>query len=204
MSDKNKKGVASATCQPLSDSSSIMFTPSTRNPKRKEVQILQFFDSTSRSLNLSDLRSGVCRDHDTCNCSHIYNSLTAPMPIATLSSRCSNDLPKRRDQRLCQPETEHQLRPRHQQLRRQTLEETRDAFLPHHRAHNLEPRLRVLEISVLDTGFDDVEGSGDDERSRSAGDGGDEVLEVGGGVVVGEVVEIFFGEGGTTEKLIAR
>jgi len=132
------------------------------------------------------------------------DALTTPMPVPTLSSRCSNDLPKRRDQRLCQPETEHQLRPRHQQLRRQPLEETRDAFILHHRAHNLEPRLRVLEISILDTSFDDIEGSGDDEGGRSAGDGSDEVLEVGGGVVVGEVVEIFFGEGGAAEQLVVH
>lgn len=125
------------------------------------------------------------------------------MPISDLFSSCSNYLTKRRDQRLCQPETEYQLRPSHQQFRRQTLEEARDAFVPHHRAYNLESRLWVLEIPILDTGFDDVEGSGDDERGRSADDGSDEVLEVGGSVVISKVVEIFFGEGGAAEELVA-
>jgi len=114
------------------------------------------------------MRSGVSRDHNTCIFSHIYNSLTTPIPVPFLFASladASNNLTKRRDQRLCQPETKHQLRPRHQQLRRQPLEETREALVLHHRAHDLEPRLRVLEISVLDAGFDDIEGSGDDERS---------------------------------------
>lgn len=124
------------------------------------------------------------------------------MPITDLFSRFSDNLTKRRDQRLCQPETEYQLRPSHQQFWCQALEEARDAFVLHHRAYNLKSRLRVLEISILDTGFDDIEGSGDDERSGGADDGSDEVLKVGGAVVIGEVVEVFFGEGGAAEKLV--
>jgi hypothetical protein len=59
----------------------------------------------------------------------------------------------------------------------------------------------VLEVSVLDTGFDDVQGSGDDEGCAGAEDGGDEVLAPGCGVVVLEGEDVFFCEGGATEEL---
>ena len=61
-----------------------------------------------------------------------------------------------------------------------------------HVADDLESTLRVFEIAVLYASLDNIEGCGDDERGRRAGDGGDEVLGPGGGVVVGEVVEVLF------------
>ena len=45
-------------------------------------------------------------------------------------------------------------------LRNQSLEETRNTFILHHTSNNLESTLRVFEVAVLDTGLDDIEGSG--------------------------------------------
>lgn len=59
----------------------------------------------------------------------------------------------------------------------------------------------VVEVVVLDMGFDDIEGSGDDKWGGGIGNGGDEVLELVGFVVIGEVEEVFFGEGGFFEEL---
>ena len=72
----------------------------------------------------------------------------------------------------------------------------------HHVGNNPETALGVLEVLVLDSGLDDVEGSGDDERSTGTGDRGNEVLRPGSGVVVGELVEVFLGCCRTTEQLV--
>ena len=70
-----------------------------------------------------------------------------------------------------------------------------------HVGDDTETRLLGLEVAVLDTGLDDIERSRDDERSRGTGDGRDKVLEPGGAVVVGELVEVFLGSSATTKKL---
>lgn len=106
------------------------------------------------------------------------------------SSLPSDDFIESWDQGLCQPETEDQLWARHQQLWRQSLEETRESFILHHTTHDLESAFGTFKVSVLYAGLYDVEGSGDEEGGRGAGDGGYEVLEPGGTVVVFEFVEI--------------
>jgi len=116
----------------------------------------------------------------------------------------SNQLIKSRNQRLRQPKTKHQLRPRHQQLGRQPLKERPHALLPRHLPQYPEPALRVFEIPVLDARFDDVEGGGDEEGGGGAGDGGDEVLGPGCAVVVGEGVEVLFCGCGAAEELGGR
>ena len=128
--------------------------------------------------------------------SRIYTYLT--------SSITSHHLIKRRNKRLRQPKAKHQLRPRHKQLRHQPLKERRRALLPCHPTNNLEPTLGIFEISVLDSGFDDVERGGDDEGGGGAGDRGDEVLGPGCGVVVFEFVEVLFCCCGAAEELFHR
>lgn len=86
-------------------------------------------------------------------------------------------------------------------LGHETLEEARHALLLGHVGQNPEAALRVVEVPVLDTGLDDVQRRRDDERGRRTGDGGDEVLEPRGLVVVLELEEIFLGEGRATEEL---
>lgn len=65
-------------------------------------------------------------------------------------------LVERRYQCLCQPEAEDQLRPSHQKLWRQPLEEAGEPFVPHHVPHDPETAFRVIEVSVLYPGFDDI------------------------------------------------
>ena len=108
---------------------------------------------------------------------------------------------KYRYQRLRQPKAKDQLRPRHEQFRRQALKEARKPLVLRHITQDSEAALWVVEISVLDPRFYDVEGSGDDEGGGGAGDGGDEVLAPGGGVVVFEFVPPLLGGCGTTEEL---
>ena len=124
-----------------------------------------------------------------------------------------------RDQSLGEPERENQLRSSHEQLQRkhhvslahpftrvvivsylgnEALEETRQTLVLGHVGQDPEAALGVLKVAVLDAGLDDVEGRGDDERCRGTGDGGDEVLEPGGLVVVFEVEEVLLGEGGAS------
>lgn len=74
------------------------------------------------------------------------------------------------NQSLCQPEAEDQLGTCHQQLGGQTLEEAGRALVLKHRGDDLEARFGVLEVAVLDTGLDDIEGSGHDQRSASTAD----------------------------------
>jgi len=68
-----------------------------------------------------------------------------------------------------------------------------------HVGENAETAFWVVEVPVLDTGLDNVQRGGDDERCRSTCNRGDEVLEPGCGVVVGQLEEIFFGGGRTAE-----
>ena len=105
-----------------------------------------------------------------------------------------------RYQRLRKPEAKHQLRPRHQQLGRQALEEAREPFLPRHTAHDPEPALRVIEIPILDPRLDHVQGRRHQQRGRRAGNGGDKVLQEAGGIVVVEFVEVLLGGGGAAEE----
>lgn len=86
-------------------------------------------------------------------------------------------------------------------LGRQALEERRETLLAGHVCHDAHAALGVVEVAVLDTGLDDIEGSGDDERGGGTGNGGDEVLEPAGLVVVFEVEDVLLGERRTTEEL---
>lgn len=87
-------------------------------------------------------------------------------------------------------------------LGNQTLEESGGTLILHHVGNDSETTLGVLKVAVLDTGLDDVEGSGDEEGGGGTGDGGDEVLEPRGLVVVLELEKVLLCEGGTTEELL--
>ena len=104
------------------------------------------------------------------------------------------------NQSLCQPEAEDQLGTSHQQLGGQALEETGGALVLEHLRDNLEARLGVLEVAVLNTGLDHVQRSGDNQGGTGTADGGDKVLAPAGGVVVAQFVDVLLGEGGTTEE----
>jgi hypothetical protein len=80
------------------------------------------------------------------------------------------------NQSLRKPEAEHQLWTSHQQLRDQAFEESRGTFVASHACNNAEPRLRVIEVSILNTRLNNVERSRNDEGGTSAADGSDEVL----------------------------
>jgi hypothetical protein len=62
---------------------------------------------------------------------------------------------------LSEPEREDKLRSSHEKLGYESLEETSDTLVLHHTANDLESSFRVVKISVLDTGFDNIEGSRD-------------------------------------------
>lgn len=108
---------------------------------------------------------------------------------------------KSRDQRLRKPERKHQLGTGHEQLGHETLEEGAGALVLGHVGQDAEARLGVVKVAVLDAGLDDIEGGRNDKRRRSAGDGGDEVLEPRCLVVVVEAKEKFLRKGGTTKEL---
>ena len=71
----------------------------------------------------------------------------------------------------------------------------------HHVGHDPESTLGVLKVPVLNTGLDDIERSRDEKRGAGTGNRSDKVLRPRGGVVVGELVEVLLGDGGTTEEL---
>lgn len=83
----------------------------------------------------------------------------------------------------------------------QALEEARKAFLLRHVAQDPEAALGVLEVSVLDSGLDDIERGRDDERGRGTSNRGHEVLEPAGLVVVLEVEQVLLSESGASEQL---
>jgi hypothetical protein len=114
----------------------------------------------------------------------------------------SQNVVKRWDQRLSQPEGERELRTSHEKLRNEPLEEGREALVPGHLGENPDTALGVVEVLVLDTGLDDIERSRHDQRGRGTGNGGDEVLEPGRLVVVLETEDVLLCKCGTTEKLV--
>lgn len=128
-------------------------------------------------------------------------TLAAFILLFLLHAESLDDCSKCRYQRLRQPEAEHELRAGHEKLGRQSFEETGDTLVLNHAADYPEPTLRVLEISVLDTGFDDIEGSRDDEGGRGTAYTRDEILQPTGFVVVLEGVNVLLGEGRSTKEL---
>jgi hypothetical protein len=108
---------------------------------------------------------------------------------------------KGRNQSLCKPEREDQLGTSHKQLGDKSLKESSSTLVLGHVGENSETTLGVLEVAVLDTGLDDIERSGDDERGRGTGNGSNKVLEPASLVVILEVEKVLLGEGRTTEQL---
>ena len=111
------------------------------------------------------------------------------------------DLAKRGNQRLSQPEAENKLGPGHEQLRCETLKETGQALIFHHVRHNAEARLWVLEIAVLDTSLDHIQGSRHDQRGTGTTDRCHKILRPGSRIIIPQVIDVFLGESGTTKQL---
>lgn len=111
------------------------------------------------------------------------------------------NLVERWDESLCQPEGEDKLGSCHEKLWGETLEETGHALVLGHVGDDAESRFVCLEVAVLNTGLDDIERGRYNQRSGCTSDGGDKVLGPGCGVVVGKLVEVFFGSSATTEEL---
>lgn len=88
-------------------------------------------------------------------------------------------------------------------LGNETLEESRHALVACHLGQNLESSLWVLEVLVLNTRLDDVQGRGHDQGCSRTSNRGDKVLEPRRLVVVLELEEIFLGEGRSSEQLCA-
>lgn len=114
---------------------------------------------------------------------------------------CSHKGSKEWNQRLCQPEREGQLRPRHQQLRRQALEKRRDTLLPQHAADNRKAAPLDLKVLILYPGLDHVERRRHHQRRRRTADGCHKVLTPGRLVVVLELEEVLLGCGRAAEEL---
>lgn len=59
----------------------------------------------------------------------------------------------------------------------------------------------MLEVAVLDTGLDHIQGGGDNQRGASTAYRGDKVLRPASLIVVCEGVDVFLGESRATEEL---
>jgi hypothetical protein len=110
-----------------------------------------------------------------------------------------HDLAKRGDKRLRKPKGENKLGPSHEKLGCESLEKRSEPLVLHHVGNDLEAAFGVLKVPVLDSSLDDVEWSGDKKRGAGTGNRSDEVLSPCGGVVVGELVEVFLGRSGSTK-----
>jgi hypothetical protein len=108
---------------------------------------------------------------------------------------------KGRNQSLGKPEREDQLGASHKKLGDKSLEESSSTLVLGHVGEDSETTLGVLEVSVLDTGLDDIERSGDDKRGRGTGNRSNKVLEPAGLVVILKVEKVLLGEGRATEQL---
>jgi hypothetical protein len=82
------------------------------------------------------------------------------------------------------------------------LEEAGEPLLAGHVAQDAKAALGVVEVAVLNARLDDVERSRHDERSRSAGNGSNKVLEPRRLIVILQVEQVLLGERGTSEKLV--
>ena len=71
----------------------------------------------------------------------------------------------------------------------------------HHVLNDLESTLWVVKVLVLNAGLDDIERSGNYERSGCTSNRSNEVLEPRGFVIVFQSEEVTLGECRSTEKL---
>lgn len=103
-------------------------------------------------------------------------------------------------QRLRKPERKRQLRPRHQQLRHQALEEGGRTFMSRHHSNNLDTRLLNFEVLVLYPGLDDIQRRRHNKRRRRSRRRGHKILAPGCLVVVFQLEEILLRGGRATKQ----
>lgn len=108
---------------------------------------------------------------------------------------------KCRNKGLSQPEREDELGAGHEKLRDKAFEEGRKSFVLRHVGEDAEAALGVVEVAVLNSGLNNIEGSGNDQRGRGTSDRSNKVLEPGSLVIILEVEKVFLGKSRATEKL---
>lgn len=104
------------------------------------------------------------------------------------------------DQRLGQSEREDELGASSQKLGHKTLEEGAGTLGGNHVLDDLQTGLGVVEVSVLDSGLDDIERSRDNQRGRGTKERGNNVLAPGGLGVVLESQNVLLGKGVTSKQ----
>ncbi len=110
------------------------------------------------------------------------------------------DLVESRYQRLRKPETENQLRPRHQQLRRQAFEETCESLLFRHPRDYLQAALWVIEIPILDPRLDNIQRRRHNKGRRSPSNRRDEILKPASLVIILQLEKILLRSSRSTKK----
>lgn len=100
-----------------------------------------------------------------------------------------------RNQLLSNGEREDQLGSNDQDLGQETLEEGTHTLVADHLLDNADAALRVVKVTVLDTGLDNVQGSSNSDRGNGTSDRGTEVLEEGSLVVVLQAENPLFDKG---------
>jgi hypothetical protein len=112
----------------------------------------------------------------------------------------SNHPPKRRNQRLRQPKTEHQLRPRHQHLGRQPLKKTSKTLIPNHTPHNPKPTLRTLKIPILNPRLNHIQRRRHNERRRRTTNRRHEILRPARRIIILQMKNLLLCEGRAAEE----
>lgn len=104
------------------------------------------------------------------------------------------------DQLLGNGEGEDELGSNNQDLGQETLEEGAESLVADHLLDDAHTTLRVIKVAVLDTGLDDIQGSSNGDRGNGSSDGGTEVLEEGGLVVVLKSENPLLDKGASSEQ----
>ena len=111
-----------------------------------------------------------------------------------------HDLVESRDKRLRKPEGKRQLRPGHEQLRHQSLEERRKPLLPRHIPNDLDTRLLDFEVLILYPRLNHIQGRRHNKRRRRSHHRSHKILEPARLVVILQLKEILLRGRGTTEQ----
>lgn len=96
---------------------------------------------------------------------------------------------------------EDKLRPNHQKLRSQTLEERPQPLIAHKLEDNTDPGLGRMKGPVLHPGFDDIQGLRHSDRSGRTDTRSDRVLCPSGGLAFGGDAHHGLGSGVASEQL---
>lgn len=104
------------------------------------------------------------------------------------------------NQLLSNGKREDQLGSNDQDLGQETLEEGTHTLVADHLLDNADTALRVVKVTVLDTGLDNIQGSSNSDRGNGTSDRGTEVLEESGLVVVLQAENPLLDKGRSSEQ----